>query len=97
MVYNICMTKQDIDDLCTELKEVMVTKISPNNMSEAQMIFWVAFEDASFDADLLTAYSNMVEFTPDISLRNLHSFLLGHAFGTRYGKTVGVTDDGQTH
>jgi len=79
------MTKAEIDALCKELKEVVYSKVTPDQMTEAQLVFWAAFEDASFDTDLLEAYSNMVDFTPGISLRNLHSFILGHAFGKRYG------------
>lgn len=91
------MTKQEIDDLCQELKEVVYSKVTPEQMSDAQLTFWAAFEDAAYDTDLLTAYSNMVEITPGISLRNLHSFVLGHAFGVRYGSTLSKTDDSTTH
>lgn len=91
------MTKKEIDALCRELKEVVESKVTPDDMSEAQLVFWCAFEDAGFDTDLLTAYSSLVEFTPDIKLRNLHSFVLGHAFGVRYGKTLTRTDDKKTH
>jgi len=86
------MTKTEIDALCTELKEVVNSRIAPDQMTEAQLVFWVAFEDAAFDADMLTAYSNMIEFTPEITLRNLHSFILGHAFGVRYGDSTEEND-----
>jgi hypothetical protein len=91
------MTKAQIDVLCKELKEVIHSKITPDQMTEAQLVFWVAFEDASFDKDLLAAYSDMIEFTPDISLRNLHSFVMGHAFGVRYGGKLSNTDTKKTH
>lgn len=81
------MTKQDINELCAELKKVLYTKIGRQEMTEAQLFFWTAFEDASQDKDLVAAYADLVEYTPDISIRNLHSFILGHAFGSKYGST----------
>lgn len=82
------MTAEEIELLCAELKEVINTKIDQHQMSEAQLVFWTAFEDASFDGDLLSAYSNMIQLTPDISIRNLHSFLMGHAFGVKLGGDI---------
>lgn len=90
------MTKQEIDELCKELKQVLYTKIATVNMTEAQLMFWSAFEDASHDTDLLESYSSLVEYTPDISLRNLHSFIMGHAFGSRYGGSMVDSKDKKT-
>lgn len=79
------MTAQEIEDLCNHLRLVFESKIDLWQMSNEQLMFWNSFQDAAYGADLLSTYSDLAHQCPETSLRLLHCFILGHAFGSRYG------------
>lgn len=72
------MTSQDHLELYEELKQILFNK-NITLMTEAQKYFTLSLETASFDNNFLAMYSELVDKTPSISLRNLHAFCLGYA------------------
>lgn len=76
------MTTKEHEDLYNELKDVIYSRgYNIENLSEAQRVFVAAMEEAAFGADLLQVYAELVDQTPDISIRNLHAFCLGFGLG----------------
>lgn len=76
------MTVSDHQKLYDELKQVIYTRgFNTSNLTEAQSVFIAALEQAAFGADMLKVYAELIDATPDISLRNLHAFCLGFGLG----------------
>ena len=76
------MTTKDHEHLYEELKTVIYTRgLNMQNLTDAQQIFIEAAEQAAFGADFLQAYSEMIDESPDIKLRNLHAFCIGFGLG----------------
>lgn len=76
------MTVEEHQELYEELKSVIYTRgYDTSNMTAAQSIFVGALESAAFGEDLLKIYAELVDIDPEISLRNLHAFILGFALG----------------
>lgn len=76
------MTVKDHELLYDELKEVIYSRgAHVGNLTDAQKIFVEAMEQAAFGADFLQCYSEIIEETPSIKLRNLHAFCIGFGLG----------------
>ena len=86
------MTVQDHNDLYNELRKVIYTR--GNNLlglTNAQMVFVKAFEEACFGVELIKAYTELVDAEPNISRRDLHAFCIGFGLGLK-NKTNIVQD-----
>ena len=76
------MTAEEHQELYNELKQVIYTRgLNVQGLTEAQRLFVVALEQAAFGANLLKVYAELVDESPNISLRNLHAFCLGFGLG----------------
>jgi hypothetical protein len=76
------MNVEDHEDLYNELKKVIYTRgYDTTNMTPAQSYFVAALESAAFGEELLKIYAELVDNDPEISLRNLHAFILGFGIG----------------
>lgn len=92
------MTQDDHKALYEELKEVLYDRSKTSDkLSSAQRYFVDAFESAAFGAEFLECYSDLVDSTPDIEVRNLHAFCLGHCIGSRNGKNISLNVDKNYH
>lgn len=80
------MTEEDHKELYKEISDVLYTRTGMDKLSVAQRFFVQAFEEAAFGSDLLECYSDLVDKNPDITIRNLHAFCLGHSLGKRNGE-----------
>lgn len=91
------MTEKDHSLLYEELKIVMYTRgHSTQGLTEAQEVFVTALEQASFGANLLKVYAELIDLTPDIKIRNLHAFCLGFALGLS-GNVSDLTTNTTSH
>ena len=85
------LTIKDHEDLYAELHEVLYDRSkSIEVLTEAQRHFVEAFESAAFGAEFLECYSDLIDGNPAVTLRNLHSFCLGHSLGLRNGDKVKI-------
>lgn len=88
------LTKSDHLDLYDEIKECLFTKVRTSlEMTDAQRFFTLAFESACFEDNFLYNYAQMVEDFPEITVRNLHAFCLGHGLGRTLGAQIDVESE----
>ena len=76
------MTISEHESLYEELKQVIYTRgHNTFDLTDAQTYFVSALESAAFGENLIKIYAELVDMYPEISLRNLHAFILGFALG----------------
>lgn len=76
------MTIEEHYNLYDELKKVIYTRgYNTRNLTQTQTVFIHALEQAAFGSEFLKVYAELIDETPDISVRNLHAFCLGFGIG----------------
>jgi len=76
------MTVEEHNLLYEEIKKVIYSRgRNTAELTDAQLIFVEALEQANFGSDFLKVYAELVDNKPEISLRNLHAFCLGFGLG----------------
>lgn len=89
------MEKEDHIKLYSEISSVLFNRTkSIDELTPAQNFFIKAFESAAFGTDLLECYSDLINEYPDIQVRNLHAFCVGHSLGVRMGTQI--TEENKT-
>ena len=92
------MTQDAHLELYKEINSVLYNRTKNfNSMSQAQQYFVKAFESAVFGSSFLECYSDLVDFEPDINIRNLHAFCIGHSLGLKMSQFEYKDHSNETH
>ncbi len=89
---------KDHNKLYEEISSVLYNRTKDlSELTSAQRIFILAFEEAAFGADFLECYSDLVDKNPAVPVRDLHAFCIGHSLGKRSSQHYREEASTETH